>query len=188
MKFDLFVLKALEKKGYVLDEVIKLSDEEIDELHLSDKIITSIKEYKQRGGLTSKEVAEELARIMELDEETHISTEAIVEYSEVPKPEVLEIDISEMNSAEAVEFTQSVKDEFVKTETTEEDVVRTIASPEDIKIIKEVLQKKELRSFATYTKLLKSEVPAAVLDAVESTTLNSLIDERIAEVKADSTK
>lgn len=217
MKFDLFVLKTLEKKGYTLDKLIELSESELDELNLPDKIITQIKGYKLRGGKTSQEVAEEIAALMEADSETNMEEDEVLSTYKEPvqvKPVVniqTEDDAKEFidtasrhvteadgnifedlgfDSEEAKKLKDESNEKIAKlSETVQEvEIVRTLAKAEDIQIIKETLQKKELRSFASYTKLLKTEVPEAILSAVESTTLNTLIDERIAEVKASSTK
>lgn len=215
MKFDLFVLKTLEKKGYTVEELVKLEDKELDELNLPEKIISQIKEYKLRGGKTPQQVAEELAALMEADGETNMEEDEVLSTykGETSRTMVLEVpDIQTEDDAKA--FIEKVKENLgdavienedssitIKTDgsiqiqadeinivSDEVEVVRTIAKTEDLEVIKEVLQKKELRSFAAYTKLLKTEVPEAILGAVESTTLNTLIDERIAEVKAASTK
>lgn len=215
MKFDLFVLKTLEKKGYTVEELVKLEDKELDELNLPEKIISQIKEYKLRGGKTPLQVAEELAALMEADGETNMEEDEVLSTykGETSRTMVLEVpDIQTEDDAKA--FIDKVKENLgdavienedssitIKTDgsieiqadeinivSDEVEVVRTIAKTEDLEVIKEVLQKKELRSFAAYTKLLKTEVPEAILGAVESTTLNTLIDERIAEVKAASTK
>lgn len=215
MKFDLFVLKTLEKKGYTVEELVKLEDKELDELNLPEKIISQIKEYKLRGGKTPLQVAEELAALMEADGETNMEEDEVLSTykGETSRTMVLEVpDIQTEDDAKA--FIDKVKenlgDAVIENEDSsitikndgsieikadeinivsdEVEVVRTIAKTEDLEVIKEVLQKKELRSFAAYTKLLKTEVPEAILGAVESTTLNTLIDERIAEVKAASTK
>lgn len=215
MKFDLFVLKTLEKKGYTVEELVKLEDKELDELNLPEKIISQIKEYKLRGGKTPQQVAEELAALMEADGETNMEEDEVLSTykGETSRTMVLEVpDIQTEDDAKA--FIEKVKenlgDAVIENEDSsitikndgsieikadeinivsdEVEVVRTIAKTEDLEVIKEVLQKKELRSFAAYTKLLKTEVPEAILGAVESTTLNTLIDERIAEVKAASTK
>jgi len=215
MKFDLFVLKTLEKKGYTVEELVKLEDKELDELNLPEKIISQIKEYKLRGGKTPLQVAEELAALMEADGETNMEEDEVLSTykGETSRTMVLEVpDIQTEDDAKA--FIEKVKENLgdavienedssitIKTDgsieikadeinivSDEVEVVRTIAKTEDLEVIKEVLQKKELRSFAAYTKLLKTEVPEAILGAVESTTLNTLIDERIAEVKAASTK
>lgn len=215
MKFDLFVLKTLEKKGYTVEELVKLEDKELDELNLPEKIISQIKEYKLRGGKTPQQVAEELAALMEADGETNMEEDEVLSTykGETSRTMVLEVpDIQTEDDAKA--FIEKVKENLgdavienedssitIKTDgsieiqadeinivSDEVEIVRTIAKTEDLEVIKEVLQKKELRSFAAYTKLLKTEVPEAILGAVESTTLNTLIDERIAEVKAASTK
>lgn len=193
MKFDSFVLKALEKKGYTLPELVKLSDDEIEELNLSDTLIQAVKSYKARGGRTQEEVAKEIAAIMEEDDVTNLSTEEKdklkVELNDTKR--TLTVDVGDLSAEEAVQFIEDVKQEVLnksKPESDTEEVVRTVAKKEDIDVIKDVLQKKELRSFATYTKLLKSEVPAVILESIESTTLNDLINARIEEVKAQGTK
>lgn len=215
MKFDLFVLKTLEKKGYTVEDLVKLEDKELDELNLPDKIISQIKEYKLRGGKTPQQVAEEIAALMEADGETNMEPEEVLSTykGETSRTMVLEVpDIQTEDDAKA--YIEKVKENMgdavienedssitIKTDgsieiqadeinivSDEVEVVRTIAKSEDLQIIKDTLQKKELRSFAAYTKLLKTEVPEAILSSVESTTLNTLIDERIAEVKAASTK
>lgn len=218
MKFDLFVLKALEKKGYTIEQLTSLDDNELDSLNLPDKIISQIKEYKMRGGKTPTQVAEELAKLMEQDSESTMSAVEVTEIYKDNNRSSFYVDVPDIETKnDAEEYIERVKEHIEKTSVTikednssvtletdgsvvissdsidfkisdEVPVIRTIAKAEDIEIIKETLKKKELRSFASYTKLLKTEVPAAILDSVESTTINSLIDERIAEVKAMSTK
>lgn len=177
MKFDLFVLKALEKKGYKLESLMELDDAELESLNLSDKIINNIKEYKLRGGKTSAQVAMQIAELMERDSETNMSKE------EVHK--VFEIEVSDIKE----DVPQEYIDKIESNESSDEvEVLRTISNPDDIKAIKDALKTKELRSFSAYTKHLQKEVPAAILEAVESTTINDLIDERINEIKESSTK
>lgn len=208
MKFDLFVLKALEKKGYTLDKLMELEDEVLDELNLPEKIISQIKGYKLRGGKTPQQVAEEIAALMEADSETNMEEAEVIKTYKDEVKSTLVIDVPDIQTEEdAKDFIDKVKenlsdrvvehgdssmkiqtDDVIDVQEQEVEIVRTLAKAEDIQIIKEALQKKELRSFASYTKLLKTEVPEAILSAVESTTLNTLIDERIAEVKASSTK
>lgn len=43
MKLDLFTIKAVESKGYDIQELIKLDDAKLDELPLPVKIIQSVK-------------------------------------------------------------------------------------------------------------------------------------------------
>lgn len=215
MKFDLFVLKTLEKKGYTIDALIEMPDTELDELNLPDKIIAQIKEYKLRGGKTPQQVAEELAALMEADGETNMDEEEVLSTYKGAESRTMVIEVPDIQTEDdAKAYIEKVKENLgdavienedssitIKTDgsieiqadeinivSDEVEVVRTIAKSEDLQIIKDTLQKKELRSFAAYTKLLKTEVPDAILSAVESTTLNTLIDERIAEVKASSTK
>ena len=210
MKFDLFVLKTLEKKGYTVDSLMEMSDEELDELNLPDKIISQIKEYKLRGGKTPQQVAEELAALMEADSETNMEPDEVLSTYKGEDNSTNKIEVPSIQTEDdAKAYIEKVKDNgessvtfktdgsieiqadeinIVSADEVEVEVVRSIAKTEDLQIIKDTLKKKELRSFAAYTKLLKTEVPEAILTSVESTTLNTLIDERIAEVKASSTK
>ncbi|HAO2062087.1 TPA: hypothetical protein IHJ80_005070, partial [Escherichia coli] len=68
MKQDLYTIRALVSKGYDLEEVIKLSEEEIDKLDLSNKLILNIKDYKQRGAKPVEEIKEQIAQDISVDE------------------------------------------------------------------------------------------------------------------------
>lgn len=173
-KFDAFVLTALSKKNYKIEELILLSDAELEALPISNKIIIAIKGYRDQGGITEKEVQKQIEKILDEDTTTNISAETIEYIKNTPQQERTE---------------DVIQDSFENTpDDNEVEIIHKISSKEDIDIIRDVLQKKELKSFANYTKLLKSEVPEAILTSVESTTLNSLIEERINEVKENSTK
>ena len=58
-----------------------------------------------------------------------------------------------------------------------------VSSKEDLDIIKEALQTKELKSVSSYVKHLKSIVPEQILSSVDSSVVSQLINERITEVK-----
>lgn len=173
MKIDLYIIRALESKGYELDKVIKMTDEEIDSLSLSKRIIDSIKDYKERGAKPVQEIKEQIFDDISVDDNSRIvSPEVIETYKE--------------NTEEQQRVLEEVKEIAAKANVVAEDEVvieRIESSKEDIDIIKEALQSKELKNVSAYVKHLKSVVPAAIIDAVDSTVVSRLVNERIAELK-----
>lgn len=174
MKQDIFILKAIEAKGYNIDDLTALSDKELDALPLPVKIIEGVKLYKGRGGKSATEIAEQIADLMM--EAVDSDVEAVPEYVEQTQEnqEVLE------------KITEESVVEVQKSDEPVVEIIHAEAKQEDVDAVIEVLKQKEFRSFASYMKLLKAEVPAAVLASIESTKISELIDARIAEVKADS--
>ena len=178
MKLDLFTIKAIQAKGYDKDELIKLTEQELDELPLPTKIIQAVKDYKARGGKTPDQIAEELADIMLAETPTveNVTVEEVVaEYK--------------TNTEEQQVISTEIDDSVVIPEG-EVEIVRKEASAEDIETINQALSEKEFKSFAPFLKHLKAAVPATILADVDGSKLNELIDARIAEVKAknESTK
>lgn len=178
MKQDLYTIRALESKGYKLDDVVNLTDEQIDGLQLSQKLITNIKSYKQRGAKPVEAIKVQIADDISIDEESrNVAPEVIETYVE-NTPEHIEV-------AKEVE---RVAEELAPT-VEEEDVVvveHVEAAKEDLDIITAALQEKELKTVANYIKHLKSSVPEAILASVESSVVSRLINERIAEVKENA--
>lgn len=171
MKKEIFIIKALKTKGYDLEALIQMSDDEINSLPLAAAIIEGIHVYKARGGKTPEQIAEEIATIMMQTDDS--DKEVIPEYfHQTPEQEAV---MAEIEQEAAVELAED-----------EVEIIHIVSKPEDVAVVKEALQQKEFRSFASYTKLLKTAVPKDILDAVESTTITELIDARIAEVKAQS--
>lgn len=174
MKQDIFTIKAVQAKGYDIKELIKLDDSEIDKLTLPVKLIQSIKEYKMRGGKTSKEIAEEIAQIM---------------IQESPVLENITVDEAANEYKMNTDEQQAVIDEINESVVIPDDevaIVRVESSQEDISIIVSALKEKEFKSFAPFLKHLKTAVPAQILSAVDGATVNELIESRIAEVKSNS--
>lgn len=174
MKQDLYTIRALVSKGYDLEEVIKLSEEEIDKLDLSNKLILNIKDYKQRGAKPVEEIKEQIAQDISVDEVSrNVPPEVIQEYV--------------VDSEEQVKVSEEVEiiAEELAPELEEDEVVieRVVSSKEDLDIIKEALQTKELKSVSNYVKHLKSLVPEQILSSVDSSVVSQLINERIEEVK-----
>lgn len=182
MKLDIYTIKAIKAKGYDIDSLVKLSDEDIQKLDLSQTLIDLVIEYKKRGASSESELKEKIKDIaMGKPEEDEIT--------EPVKPEVIET--YKKNSEEQDKSLEQVHQEHEELNPVAEDEVeieRTESSPDDVSIIKEALQKKDYKSFQPYIKFLKTEVPEAILTAVDSTVLSELIEQRIAEVKEDSEK
>lgn len=171
LRKDKFTAKALETKGYDVEKILSLTDEEVEKLPLSTKLIECIKEFRARGGKTPEQIANEIADLMIKDDESNI--EFVSDYSEQSIEQNLVLE----------QITETKKQEETEEENVVE-IVHKVASPEDIEVIKTALQMKEFRSFASYMKLLKAQVPATIFESVESVTVSELIDARIAEVKA----
>lgn len=178
MKQDLFAIKAVKSKGYDIQELIKLEDEELDALPLPMKLIQAVKEYKQRGGKTSSEIAEQIAQIM---------------LQESPELEDSTVDVAateyKTNTVEQQAIIEEIQSTIVVPED-EVEIIRNETSQDDVDVIALALKDKEFKSFAPYLKHLKSAVPAQILSAVDGTKVNELIEKRISEVKAqeESTK
>lgn len=174
MKQDLYTIRALESKGYDLEEVIKLSEQEIDNLDLSHKLILNIKDYKQRGAKPVEEIKEQIAQDISIDEVSrNVPPEVIQEYA-VNSDEQMKV--SDEVETIAEELTPEVEEDEIVIE-------RVVSSKEDLDIIKEALQTKELKSVSSYVKHLKSLVPEQILSSVDSSVVSQLINERITEVK-----
>lgn len=177
MKEDIFTIKALESKGYVMDELIQLSDEDLDTLPISQRLIDGIKTVKARGGKTAEEIANEIADLMTID---------VTSSSEVNAVEISEI--YETNTEEHNIAQEEIEEEIIP-EVLEEDeviIVRKESNEDDVKTVIEVLETKAYKSFQPYIKLLQAEVPKVILDSVDSTLISELIDKRISEVKAEA--
>ena len=191
MKQDIFTIKAIESKGYVLEELITRSDEEIEKLPLSAKLITFIQELKTRGGKTADQLAEQIADLM-MREEKEPAPAVVEAYADVSE-EVEELPTITMLVDDETEIVVqggevTIEAETIVVETKEVPVERTEAAPDDIAVIREALAAKEAKSFQPFIKHLKAAVPASILDAVDSTVVSDLIDARIAEVKAAAEK
>ncbi|ELW0836302.1 hypothetical protein QMU05_000148 [Escherichia coli] len=178
MKQDLYTIRALESKGYILDEVIKLSDEEIDKLQLSNKLLVNIKDYKSRGAKPVEVIKEKIAEDISVDEVSRNVAPEVIEAYVVDTEE--QIKVSEEVQVIAEELAPVVEEEDVVV------IERVEASKEDLDIIKEALKTKELKSVANYVKHLKSLVPESILSSVDSSVVSQLINERIAEVKENA--
>ncbi|SOK58571.1 hypothetical protein [Yersinia phage fHe-Yen9-04] len=179
MKQDLFAIKAVKAKGYDIQELILRSDEELDELKLPNKLIQAVKEYKQRGGKSPEEIAEEIAEIMIQEsaavEQTTSLDETVNEYKTNTE--------EQQKVIEEIQNTVVIPDDEIQ-------IVRTESSQEDVDIINAALKERDFKSFAPYLKHLKSSVPAQILSAVDGAKVNELIENRISEIKAqgESTK
>lgn len=179
MKKDLFTIKALESKGFDMDQLLALTDEEVEALPISTKLIEGVIEIRSRGGKTADAIAEEIADLMMREETTEEHPEVLEEYQNVPE-EVLEV-------SEEIEV-QDVQEEIEVQEVQEEEVIRVESNADDVAIIKEALKGKDAKSFQPFIKHLKTEVPEAILNSVDSTLVSELIEARIAEVKAEQEK
>lgn len=192
MKQDIFTIKAIESKGYELEELITRPDEEIEKLPLSAKLITYIQELKTRGGKTADQIAEQIADLMmrEENEPAPAVVEAYTDVSEVVDelPPIAKVVAEDAQIAVESDDSITIEAETIVVETKEVPVERTESAPDDIAVIREALASKEAKSFQPFIKHLKAVVPAAILDAVDSTVVSDLIDARIAEVKEAAEK
>lgn len=176
MKQDLFFIKALRSKGYELEDVIKMTDQQIDRLSLSQRIIESIKDYKNRGALPVSEIKEQISNDISIDAESRNLTPEVLNQYVVNNEEQNTV-LEEVKKIEE-EQNPVLEDEIV--------ITRVVSSKEDLDLIKKSLRNKELKSVSNYIKHLKAEVPEAILSAVDSTVITDLIEERIAEVKLNA--
>lgn len=183
MKLDIFTIKALQSKGYELEQLLALTDEEVEALPVNVTLIEGVKALRSRGGQTADALAEQIADLM-MREEVEAPPVLVEEYKEVPEFEAQPEEVAEVEAAK--EEADDV--EVVNDEPATEDVIRVESKGEDITIIKEALQGKEAKSFQPYIKHLKTAVPEAILNAVDSTLVSDMIEARIAEVKAQQEK
>jgi hypothetical protein len=179
MKEDLFTIKAIQAKGYKMEDLILLSEEELEALPLSQRLIEGVKTVKARGGKTADQIAEDIADLM---------TQDVTSSVEVDVPQVVETYSTQ--TPEFIEIQEQIEEEAIVEEIAEDEVeiVRIETAPEDAETVVQVLKSKEYKSFQPYIKLLQNEVPKAILDEVDSTLLTELIEQRIAEVKAEAKK
>lgn len=197
MKQDLFTIKALQSKGYDMNEILSMTDEEIDALPISTKLIEGAKLYKLRGGKSAESIAEDIADMMMREESEPVKEEIIEDYKAVPLSDLEGVMAVPLNSEEGQRILAS-REEVLAGESSEAneevqevqevEIIRTESNHDDIQIIKESLQRKEAKSFQPFIKHLKAEVPEAILDSVDSTLVAELIEARIAEVKAAQEK
>jgi len=177
MKEDIFTIKALESKGYVMDELILLSEEELDALPISQRLIDGVKTVKARGGKSAAEIAEVLADLMTEDvtSSVEVNVEAVAE-------------VYETNTEEHIIVQEEIQQEVIVEEVQEDEVVivRVESDKADVETIVQVLDTKSYKSFQPYIKLLQAEVPKPILDAVDSTLISELIEKRISVVKAEA--
>lgn len=181
MKLDLFTIKALQSKGYELEQLLALTDAEVDALPISTTLIEGVKALRARGGQTADVIAEQIADLMMRDD-VPVIEEIAVDYKDLASFEVQPEEVVEVVEEEFAVADED-DDEFAT-----EDVIRVESKAEDIDVIKEALQGKEAKSFQPFIKHLKTAVPEAILDAVDSTVVSDLIEARIAEVKAQQEK
>lgn len=178
MKQDIYTIKAIEAKGFNTQEIVKLSDDEIKELPLPQKLINFIIEYKNRGATSEEELIKEMNDVaMGKDNKNKVKSEMVDEYKTNTKEQDKEL---EEVTAKHEKENPLKEDEVV--------ITRTESTDDDIKFIKDALQKKEYKSFQNYIKFIKTEVPEAILSSVDSTLLSELIDLRITEVKSNAEK
>ncbi|YP_010843061.1 hypothetical protein ACQ27_gp177 [Klebsiella phage K64-1] len=170
----IYIIKVLEGKGYNINEVIKKSDKEIKSLPLSRQIIEGIISYKEKGSPKLEEIEKKIFD-KRYNPDVEVKTSDIIEYVK--------------NTDEQNEVLDNIKQEQL--EEIPDDVIvikHTAPNKEDLDIIKDALQQKELRTIAKYVKHLKDTVPSAIMSAVDSVTINDLINARIAEVKSAEEK
>jgi ribosomal 50S subunit-associated protein YjgA (DUF615 family) len=175
MKQDIFAIKAVQAKGYDINELIKLDNSELDKLQLPVKLIQAVKDYKMRGGKTVQQISEEIADLMVQEPATIEAgitvNEAVTEYK--------------TNTLEQQSIIEEIQSSVVIPED-EVQIVRTESSQDDVDIIVQALKEKEFKSFAPFLKHLKTVVPAAILSSVDGAKVNELIEKRISDVKVQS--
>lgn len=189
MKMELYLLKVLESKNIDINEVVKMSDAELDELRLSTKIVYEIKEYIKRGAKSEEEIKNEIDQEMKKpnDERFVPNAETVKQYvvqddiiATSEEPQVKDDNINDL----PVTFEASSEEDELVVQDEPIVVQRQINNPDNIEVIKEALNSKELKTAASYIKHLKTVVASEVLDAVDSTTITAMINERIANIKA----
>lgn len=174
MKQDIFAIKAVQAKGYDIEELIKQDNSELDKLPLPVKLINAVKDYKMRGGKTVQQISEEIADLMVQESATVEGTtvdDAVLEYK--------------TNTIEQQAIIEEIQSSVIIPED-EVEIIRTENSQDDVDIIVQALQEKEFKSFAPFLKHLKTSVPASILSSVDGSKVSELIDQRISDVKSNT--
>lgn len=181
MKMELYLLKVLESKNIDIDDVVKMSSDEIDNLPLSAKVITEIKNYIARGAKSEEEITKEIEKEKEQpSDERFVPPVDIITTYKIPE----EPDVAETNSTDIIETDIPQENTPVVEEKEELVVLRKFTSPEAIEELERVLNLKEYKSIAAYTKHIKTEMSEDAISEVDSETMMNMINKRIAEVKA----
>lgn len=167
----IFIIKSLKSKGYDIDEVIKMDSDDIKKLQFSRMIIEGILSYKEKG-ITISKIENDIFE-KRYTSDTEVKTSDIKQYIQ--------------NTEEQDKVLTSIQEE-AKEEIPEDVIVveHKLPEKEDLDIIKESLQQKEMKTVSKYVKHLKDTVPSAILTSVDSIIINELIEERISEVKASN--
>lgn len=170
MKEEIYIIKAVESKGYNIKDLVLLSTDEIKSLPISYRLIEGVLAYRDAGAPSVEEIEEKI-----FDQKYNS------DIKEVP-PVVINDYVQ--NTEEQAVVLETIKEEA--REEIPEDVIvieQKVSDKADVDIIKDALQQKEIRSVAKYIKLLKDTVPSAILTSVDSSLINELIEARISEVK-----
>lgn len=190
MKMDMYVLSVLQSKGLLLDDFLKLTDDELDAHDLPMKVTDHIKDMRTRSYLSTQEIKEVLNDAKEqVESVSPIEAEEItMEYAvekEDPEKTTLHIDVGDVSSDEAQEQISNIVEEFTKEEVPETVVIeRVVSNPDVLDQVNTLLQSKELKTLASYNKLIRTEMSKEDLAKVDNAQLVSMINERIAEVKS----
>lgn len=177
LKFNIFLNAALTKKGYKLEELIQLSDQELDALPISTALITGIKETRDNNFITDpvtleKELKDQLTNN---NEHAPASPDILNEYKDVPHVTELKSDEVESEKPNELEVGDTVKPV---------EVVRVVASTSVLNKVKEALLEKDAKAVSAYTKHLKTVLTEEELSTLDPAVISDMINARIAEVKS----
>lgn len=171
LKQDLYLQKALIAKGYKVDDVMLMSEQQVDELEISSKLKDFIKDIQLRVIPVPQSEDEIKNKVKELQKEPEL------EISKSTASAYIESDNS---------FQEEIKAEIVQAAEVEdmEVVERVTSSPEVVGMIKEALESKALKTVPAYLKHIKQNIPEELLKEVDSTVISSMIQAHLEELKA----
>lgn len=184
-----FTIKALESKNMVVDEILAKTEEEIAKLPLSNALINTVLQMKADAVPSDFEVLkEEFIDIQRAPDDEPVPDE-VAEYQVEPpvlaeetQPEQELPTIVHHDEDEPKEVVEESEAPVVDVEATET-IERTIANPEDVQAVREVLAKSEQRTVAALLKVVRKELPQAILESVPADVITNLCAERVKEVK-----
>lgn len=190
-----FTIKALESKNMVVDEILARTEEEIQSLPLSNTLINTVLEMKADAVPADFKVLKDEFIDLQRAADVEPVPDELSKY-QVELPVVTEETLQEpvLDSAIIIHHDEEEPDEVAIVEpeavvvaevdvTATETIERTIANPEDVQAVREVLAKSEQRTVAALLKVVRKELPQAILESVPADVITNLCAERVKEVK-----
>lgn len=179
---ELFFITCIKNKGFDIEKLIKLSDEELDKVSLPFTIIEFIKHKKNSSvNVLKPDTLKEIIGEEQLHQESTLNEDEINVISQAYSTE------SEGVINEREEIIKKITEEQTKVVVHKSQEVIDYNHP-DIKAVQEALSKRNVRSYSRLLELLKKDVPMDLLKDVGHETLSTLINQRIADIKKNKDK